>query len=162
MEKRLKRIEIGMIIIIVINIIMLPLILRQNQNQPEKENIKESKDLPREFNSKIQEKILFDIQDSYNKEDFIALHKVFSEWAQLQISEKTINDEFSKLTKVTGEIIKNAYSYYEYIGFDSGADWFYVYYKTKFENGIGTTKVKLRVIGANWEIVGINITLDEI
>lgn len=163
MDKRLKRIEIGMIIIIVINVLMLTIVLRQNQEQPEKETIVEKhKELPREFNSEIQKKILIEIQDSYNEEDFIALHKVFSEWAQLQISEETIKDEFSKMTKVTGKIIKNVYSYYEFIGFDSGADWFYVYNKTKFENGIGTTKIKLRVTGANWEVVGINITLDEI
>ncbi len=162
MEKRIKRLEFGIIILVLLNILILLFqFAPREKKHVEIENPVE-KELPREFNKEIQKRVVSEIEEAYNSNKYSELHQIFSEWAQVQISKETIEIEFSKLFKVTGIITDNAYSHYEYSGFESGGDWFNVFYTTKFENGIGTMKIKLRVIGANWEIVGINITLDEI
>tara|TARA_R110002124_G_C8726490_1_gene496193 strand:- start:176 stop:664 length:489 start_codon:yes stop_codon:yes gene_type:complete len=162
MEKRLRRIEIGIILVFVMNIVIISNQFMQKSDKSVQPISQESKVLPQEFNNTVQDRVLQEIKDSYNQKDYDKFYEVFSEWAQLQIPIETVESQFDKLIKVTGEIKDYVFSNYEHTGLDEGADWYLVYYKTKFENGIGTTKLTLRVIGANWEIVGINITLDEI
>jgi len=162
MERRILRLEIGVLLILVLNILILSVQISQKHVKKEVKEIAATKELPIEFNDNVQKKLLLRITETYNANDYVGMYGIFSEWAQLQITKETIENEFKKLTKMSGKIVNTVYSNYDYIGFESGADWYYVYYKTKFENAIGTTKIKLRVVGANWELVGINMNIDEI
>jgi len=165
MERRLQRLEIGVLIVLLLNILILSIQIgnrRVNHVEEDIENKIQTKKLPTEFNETSQKLLLQNIIENYNNNNYDEFFLIFSEWAQLQISKESLGKELSKLNKISGKIIDSIYSYYEYSGFESGADWYYVYYKVKFENGLGTQRIKLRVIGANWEVVGINLTLDEI
>ncbi len=162
METRIKRIEIGIIILIFIQLIILSLIIFNKQKPENQQDTVVEKDLPIEYNKSVQDSLLSNIAKNFNDRNFVGIHEQFSDFAKIQVSQESIKKDFDKLLKVTGKIIGTTYSNFEYDGNGEGADWFSVFYKAKFENGIGTIKIKLRVIGANWEFVGLNISLDEI
>lgn len=162
MERRILRLEIGVLLILLLNILILIIQVGNRNTKHEIKEVQVSKELPDEFNAYAQKILLKRITDSYNEKNYDEFYNIFSEWARIQISKENIENEFSKLLKMSGKILNTAFTNYEYQGFESGADWYAIYYKTKFENAIGTTKLRIRVIGANWELVGVNLNIDDI
>lgn len=163
MEKRLKRIEVFVIITMTFSLLSIFLHLASfsgSQNTIEKEKI--TKEMPPDLTTDSLNKITYQIKMNWNNSDWNKLHNVFGEYAQAQISVNDIEQGFKKLKTATGNIMTYAYSHYEYKGFDENAEWFSFYFKCMFHNGKGTIKLSTRTVNGNTELTGINIHLDEL
>lgn len=161
MERRLKRIEVFVIITLVFSLISIFLNLISfsvSQENIEKEKI--TKEMPADVTTDSLNMITYQIKTDWNNSDWNELHDIFGEYAQAQISVKDIEQEFQKLKSATGKILTYAYSHYEYNGFEQNADWYSFYYKCMFDNGKGTIILSTRTLNENTELTGININLD--
>lgn len=164
MEKRIKRIEIIIVLILILlagNTIFLLAALSNNSGVANTE-ISENKELPSDVTREFSDKIVFKVKTDYNLSDWEELHNTFGEYAKAQIGVDQISSEFEKLKSFTGKISTYAYSHYLYEGNNNNAEWFELEYKCKFENGKGTIKISTRTVDGISEIVGIVINLDEL
>ncbi|TDQ30315.1 hypothetical protein [Tenacibaculum caenipelagi] len=161
MKSRIKRIEIGLIILVILTIINTTynFLNYKSKTTTEKEKVA----LPKQLNRELLNKTTFKIKDYYNNSNWSNLYNIFGEFAKAQINTEDVIKEFKKLSSLTGYIGTYAYSHYTYLGNENDADWFDVYYKCSFSNGNGTIKIRYRVVEPeDFEIVGLNINLDEI
>ncbi|MEN8914158.1 MAG: hypothetical protein ABF257_09930 [Polaribacter sp.] len=160
MENRIKRIEILVIITLVLSLFTLfRSFLPEKQIQPAVES-EESRPLPAGITRELLDNTAREIKESYNQADWIRLHNVFGDFAQVQIKAEEIEREFLKLIPITGNIETYVYSHDIYSGKNDNADWYNVFYKCRFKNGKGTIKITLRTVDSVSEITGININLD--
>lgn len=160
MEKRLKRIEIAVMVLIVLTLFSIVSPHITSSKSSKTTEIDESKELPEDITRDYLDKTIFKIKNTFNEEDWVGFYGVFGEYARAQIDLEKVESEFKKLRKAVGSIGTYNYSHHIYEGNGNGADWFEVYYKCRFENGKGTIKVSTRTIDGKSEIVGINIVLD--
>lgn len=160
MEKRIKRIEIVVLLILVLTLINLfsPYLREIISSKEEIEVL--TKELPSDLTKEYLNKTVYKIKTDFNNSDFESLFNIFGDFAKAQLSIKDVEREFVKLTPVTGNIGTYAFSHYTYEGFSENAEWFYIYYKCKFKNGKGTIKVSFRTVDDVSEITGVNINLD--
>ncbi len=162
MEKQLKRIEIGIIILILISIInsITPFINNtKNASEPEQTSLPA---LPGDLNKDDLNEIIYKIKLNFNQSDWAELYNIFGEYAKAQLSVDEIKQEFDKLKPAVGEIGTYTYSHYLYEGNASNADWFEIHYKCRFERGKGTIKLSTRTVDGTSEVIGINIKLEEL
>lgn len=162
MEKRLKRIEVILIITLVMVIVNLFYTILSSDSSPDDMQQIDQISLPGDMQKSNSDELVFEIRAHYNDANWDGMYDMFSAWAQAQIEMDEISSTFEKLKPVTGTIGTYSYSYYEYSGFDEGADWFELFYKCRFKNGKGTIKLTIRAVDGTSEIVGISINLDEI
>ena len=164
MEKRLKRIEILLIVISILTLTNLATLFLKNNSTSigkEVEQI-ELKELPDDLTKDINDKTVDKIKIAFNLSDWNKMYNIFGEWTKVQIDTEQIEREFIKLKPAIGNIDTYAYSRYIYEGNGKGADWFEIYYKCRFDKGNGTIKISTRTTDGVSEICGINIVLDEL
>lgn len=165
MEKRLKRIEIILIGVIVLLIINLTISLVQNTSKQSNnfvENSNEKTPLPEDVTREFMNKIVFKVKTDYNEKDWTNLYDIFGDYAKSSIGPEQVNTQFENIFNLIGKIERYSFSHYDYIGFEEGAQWFYVYYKSRFSNGTGLIKLNLRSIDGKTEIVGLRLNLEEL
>ena len=161
MEKRLKRIEIFVIItfaLVLFSILLQLATLGSLPDEPETPEV--AKEMPPAMEKDSINKITYQVKTDWNDSDWNKFHALFGDFAQAQIRESDVEHEFSKLKSATGNIMSFAFSHYEYTGFAQNADWFDYYFKCMFDNGKGTIKLSTRTLDGQTEITGININLD--
>jgi hypothetical protein len=171
MEKRLKRIEILLIIFSILTLLNLIIVFLTYQSvtktvtETETETEIESneiKKLPNDVTRKLLDETVYKIKTEFNRSNWEGIHNIFGEYAKVQIDLQHIENEFKKLIPITGKIETYAYSHHIYEGEGKGAEWYEIQYKCRFKNGKGTIKVSTRTVEGNSEICGINIFLDEL
>jgi len=164
MEKRLKRIEILTVIILVFVIgnFAYSIMNNSNSSKTEQTEIAETKELPDDISRNYLDKTVYKVKTDFNQSDWPELYNVLGGFAKSQISVNDVSEGFKKLKYATKSISTYAYSHYIYEGYSESADWFDVYYKCRFENGIGTIKLSTRTVENKTEIVGVVINLDEL
>ena len=164
MEKRLRRIEILIVIILTLVIVNFGYSIIRNSNNSKIDNkeLTQTKDLPIDVSRDYLNKIVYKVKNDYNNSDCSELHNTFGDYAKSQISVDDVSDGFKKLKSATKNISTYSYSHYNYKGNSENAEWFEVFYKCKFENGRGTIKLSTRTVDNKTEIVGVVINLDEL
>jgi hypothetical protein len=162
MEKRLKRIEIAIIILLGISIFNLvrPIINDQENSRTTEQT--DLPDLPGDLTRDFLNEQIYKIKTGFNQSNWTELYNVFGEFAKAQFSETEIEREFNKLKQATGNIETYTYSHYIYEGKSDNAEWYEIHYKCRFERGKGTIKVSTRTVEDKSQIVGMNIVLDEL
>ena len=164
MEKRLRRIEIGLAILLILSIVNLGTSFYSDKDLDlaDEDSIAENKELPDDLSRDKTNKIVFRIKNAFNESNWYEMHDIFGELAKAQISVEDIKKEFDKLKPVMGNIETYAISHHVYEGNSSNADWFEIHYKCRFANGKGTIKLSTRTVDDVSEVVGVNIKLDSI
>jgi len=164
MEKRLKRIETLIIILVVLTLVnlIIPRVDNNVETDKEKEEVVESKELPVDLNKKIVDKIVYAVKTEFNRANWDKFYDIYGDYAKAQLSPDYIESEFKKMKVAVGNIGTYAYSHYIYEGNGDKADWFEFQYKCRFDNGKGTIKISTRTLDGISEVTGINIILDEL
>jgi len=164
MEKRLKRIELGLAVGIVLIAINLGYNLYQGSNSfiSNSSEISNAVSLPDDLTEKSMSRILKKIKDDYSNENWAGIYNILGNYSKAIIKKEEVAKEFGSLIKATGKIDSYNYSHYEHLGFEEGANWFSVYYLCGFEKGSGVIKLSFRTIENESEVVGFNINLGEL
>lgn len=162
MEKRLKRIEVILIVLAILTLINFIINILPEGSSHEEVDLNGQKDLPENMSKPITDELVFTIRDAYNDANWSMMYETFGEWAKLQIELEEISSNFEKLKPVTGAIGTYSFSHHVYNGYNEGAEWYVVFYRCKFKNGKGTIKLTIRSVDVGSEVVGIHINLDEI
>lgn len=164
MESRLRRIEILLVLLFITVIagIAVQVVYPNRSSSAETAQEVEQKDLPEGLSRDVLDRITYEVKINYNQENYDSLYQVFGELAKAQFSPEDIKREFEKLKKTVGKVETYAYSHYTYKGFNEGADWYTVFYKTRYTNGAGNIKITVRSTDTNWEIAGLRFNLEEI
>ena len=164
MEKRLKRIEILIIVLIVLAVANMVIPLGHNNTKADEEVTEDVplKELPSDLNKKVVDKIVYAVKTEFNQADWTKLYDVYGVYAKAQLSPEQIESTFKKMKAAVGNIGTYAYSHYIYEGEGDNADWFEFQYKCRFKNGKGTIKISTRTLDGFSEVTGINIVLDEL
>ncbi|MEQ9219965.1 MAG: hypothetical protein RLO17_18055 [Cyclobacteriaceae bacterium] len=162
MEKRLKRIELAIALLLLISIYNLVIPILNNGSDPTSEEQTELPALPEDLTRDFLDKTVFKIKTDYNRSDWTEFFNIFGEYAKAQLSIDEVEQEFKKLKSAIGNIGTYTYSHYIYEGNGSNAEWFEVHYKCRFERGRGTIKVSTRTVDGTSEVIGVNINLDEL
>lgn len=168
MEKRIKRIEIFLVVTLFLVVLGIALQMKQISISARPAQITNNQaDSVKSFTDYLGvdevNKTVFSIREYYQKRDYEALYNLLGEYAQAQLSVEDVEDGFKNLRTATGEIITYAYSHQEYLAYSDEADWFNVYYNCRYEIGNGIIRLKYRCVGkSDIQLVGMNITLEEI
>lgn len=164
MEKRLRRIEIIVIVILSLVVVNITTSLLVNSISTEDEitEIQETKELPSEITREYLDDIVYSIKTEYNRSNWNKVYDIFGEYAKAQFSVDDVSVGFNKLKSTIGNINTYAYSHYVYGGNENNAEWFVIYYKCRFDHGKGTIKISTRTVDEINEVVGIVINLDEL
>lgn len=162
MEKRLKRIEIAIILLLGISMFNLVSPFLSGKGILDSNEQTALPPLPSDLTRDFLNKTVFNIKTEFNQADWVEFYNVFGEFAKAQLSSEDIQREFEKLKRAIGNIEAYTYSHYIYEGNGSNAEWFEIYYKCRFERGKGTIKLSTRTVDDSSEITGVNITLDEL
>ncbi len=131
MEKRIKRIEIVLLLVLILIVVNISFTIKNHislKGEAVTEKKLPEKPLPDDLTRDILNQTMYDIKIGFNSENWSGIYNVFGKYAKAIVTPEEISSEFSKLFKVTGKIISYNYSHYEYLGYDQGADWFKVYY----------------------------------
>lgn len=162
MEKRLLRIEIAIVLLLLISLFNLVTPLLNNKENSTADAQTDLPDLPDDLTRDVLDKTVYKIKTDFNRSDWPEFYNVFGEYAKAQLSTEEIELEFKKLKPAIGNIGTYTYSHYIYEGNGSNAEWFEIHYKCRFERGKGTIKVSTRTVDGMSEVIGINISLDEL
>ncbi|HNP20338.1 MAG TPA: hypothetical protein PKL31_18020 [Fulvivirga sp.] len=162
MEKRLRRIEIAILILLIISTVNFVIPFLTDENKSDIETPIDLPDLPEDLTRDLLNKTVYKIKIDFNHSDWTEFYNVFGDYAKAQLSTEEIEREFKKLKAATGNIGTYAYSHYVYEGNGSNAEWFEIHYKCRFERGKGTIKVSTRTVDGISEVIGVNINLDEL
>jgi len=164
MEKRLKRVELGLVVVIFLIVINLGYNIYQGSNieKGNSNNISNVVSLPDDLTEKSMGRILKKIKEDYSQEDWAGIYNVLGNYSKAIIKKEEVAKEFGSLIKATGKIDSYSYSHYEHLGFEEGANWFSVYYLCGFKNGSGIIKLSFRSVGNESEVVGFNIDIGEL
>ena len=163
MEKRLRRIEI---ILVIVGLLTLTNLLKPSISElfhsltSTSEVTEGQKELPVDLNKEACNKIVYQVKTNFNKSDWSGMYDIFGEYAKAGLSPEKIESEFKKLRPLLGKIVSYAYSHYTFEGEGNEADWFEVEYKCRFENGNGNIKISFRTVDEVSEVTGININLE--
>ena len=159
MERRLKRIEVFIIILIALALanLTIPRVSNNTKTDIENKEVVESKELPSDLNKKIVNKIVYDVKTEFNRANWDKFYDIYGDFAKAQLSPDHIEREFKKMKVAVGNIGTYAYSHYIYEGDGDNADWFEFQYKCRYDNGKGTIKISTRTLDGISEVTGINI-----
>ncbi len=161
MERRLKRIEILVILTLIIATLSVVMqIIPDYAPTLQTETKSEVKEIPNDVSIDSFTSIIDTIRLDYNDSDWENIYHFFGNYAKAQFRVNDIEQEFVKIKPATGNILSIAYSHYEYLGYDKNADWYKFYYKCMFDNGKGTIKLSTRTVNNKTEIIGLSVDLD--
>jgi len=164
MEKRVRRIEIIVFVILTLVVVNFITSIVGNVKTTEDEiaEIEETKELPSEITREFLDKIVYNVKTEYNRSNWDGVYDIFGDYSKAQLSVKDVSQGFNKLKTAIGKINTYAYSHYIYEGDGNNAEWFEIHYKCRFDNGKGTIKISTRTVEQGTEVVGIVINLDEL
>jgi len=162
MRKRLKRMEIILIIVSILSISNMALLLANTTILIGDNDDVALVDLPADLTRDLNDKTVYQVQTEFNNANWDGIYHIFGDYAKTQVSVEDLAKEYVALKPTTGNMESFAYSHYGYQGEEQGVDWFVLFYKCRFENGNGTIKISVRSIDANSEITSIKLMLDDL
>lgn len=164
MEKRIRRIEIIVFVILTLVVVnfITALLGNSNTSKAEVAEVQKTKELPSEITREYLDKVVYKVKTDFNRSNWEGVYDIFGEYSKAQFSVNEVSQEFSKLKTAIGNINTYAYSHYVYEGDGNSAEWFEIHYKCRFDNGKGNIKVSTRTADNVTEVVGLVINLDEI
>jgi len=160
MKGRLLRIEILLYIAIILLFVNIGLSIRNNLT-PFPADKKVEGELPEYITSKTLDSIITYISTHFNNEDVDSLYDLFGPYAKTEISIEDFKSQMSKLDFI-GKIEKFTYTHFEVLGKKDGGDFINIFYKSRFTNGNGETKVTLYCSELDYEIIGFNFHIPKL
>jgi hypothetical protein len=164
MEKKIKRIEIAVFLLLGVSVINMLIFFTDKFTARETNDSELTvfRDLPSDLSREFLDQSMYKIKTAFNRSDWEAVYSVFGDYARAQLSVDEIEHEFKKLKPALGNIGTYAYSHYIFEGEGNNAEWFEIQYKCRFDNGKGTVKISTRTVEGVSEIIGVNIFLSEL
>ncbi|GAU79132.1 hypothetical protein [Fusibacter sp. 3D3] len=161
-KRTLKKIKM-MNYIIFFMLLVLILLGVKDRSKPSTipEEVVVQKELPAIIVGDDINNLLEDIQKTINLMDSKRVYELLGDYAQSFMTEQDIQKRISDV-QYYGDILKIAYSHYQYLGMQDDADWFLLKCVVRFENGNGTMGLYIRIYGDTWEFSGLSIDIEAI